>query len=101
MIVYRSQGGLDFELNYKYLSSKDHRGNQGPHKCKETDIKYKLELQNKLENLLTKKYYNIKELIDLLGLKEVQANRAFRKLLKVNGIEREEVIRRLMGGKLY
>ena len=100
-IIYRSQGGLDFELNYKYLTSTEHRGNNGPHKCKETDLKYKLELQEKLEQLLTKDYYNIKELIDILGLKEVQANRAFRKLLKVNGIEREKVLRRLMGGRLY
>lgn len=101
MIIFRSQGGLDFELNYKYLDSESHRGNLGPHKCKETDLMYKKELQEKLENLLTKEYYNIKELIDLLGLKEVQANRAFRKLLKVNGIDRETVIRRLMGGRLY
>lgn len=100
-IIYRSQGGLDFPLNYKHLDSKLHRGNQGPHKCKATDLKYKLELQATLENLLTKEYYNIKELIDLLGLKEVQANKAFRKLLRVNGIEREEVLKRLMGGRLY
>lgn len=100
-IIFVSQGGLDFELNYKYLSSTDHRGNSGPHKCKETDLMYKKELQEKLEQLLTKEYYNIKELIDLLGLKEVQANRAFRKLLKVNGIERETILRRLMGGRLY
>lgn len=92
---------MDFELNYKYLDSNSHRGNFGPHKCKATDLKYKLELQGKLEKLLTKDYYNIKELIDLLGLKELQANRAFRKLLKVNGIERQEVLKRLMGGRLY
>lgn len=100
-IVFKSQGGLDFDLNYKYLDSNSHRGNLGPHKNKETDLKYKLELQEKLEQLLTKDYYNIKELIDLLGLKEVQANKAFRKLLKVNGIEREDAIRRLLGGRFY
>jgi len=92
---------LDFELNYKYLTSEEHRGINGPHKCKETDLKYKLELQNKLEELLTKEYYNIKELIDLLGLNEKQANRAFRKLLKTNGIDRESILRRLLGGRLY
>lgn len=66
-----------------------------------TDLRYKKELQKQLESILTKDYYNIKELIDLLGLKEKQANRAFRKLLKTNGIDRETIIRRLMGGKLY
>lgn len=25
-IVFKSQGGIDFELNYKYLYSEDHRG---------------------------------------------------------------------------
>lgn len=100
-IVFKSQGGLDFDLNYKYLDSNSHRGNLGPHKNKETELKYKLELQEKLESLLTKEYYNIKELIDLLGLQEKQANRAFRKLLKVNGIDRETILRRLMGGRLY
>lgn len=83
------------------MTSEKHRGINGPHRNKETDLKYKKELQKKLEKILTKDYYNIKELIDLLGLKEKQANRAFRKLLKVNGIDRESVIRRLMGGKLY
>lgn len=88
-------------MNYKYLSSIDHRGTYGPHANKEVDLIYKLELQEQLEELLTKEYYNIRELIDLLGLKEVQANKAFRKLLKVNGIARDEVVRRLMGGRLY
>ena len=100
-IIYRSQGGLDFGLNYIYLSCEAHRGDKGPHKCKETDLRYKRELQEALEGLLTKDYYNIRELVDLLKLKEVQANKAFRKLLKVNGISREDVIRRLMGGRLY
>ena len=92
---------MDFELNYKYLTSQEHRGNTGPHKCKETDLKYKKELQTELENLLTQDYYNIKELIDILGLQEKQANKAFRKLLKVNGISREDVIYRLMGNRFY
>lgn len=100
-IIFKSQLGLDFELNYKYLTSAEHRGLQGPHRNKATDLKYKIELQEKLENLLTKEYYNIKELIDLLGLQEKQANRAFRKLLRVNGIAREEVIYRLLGNRFY
>lgn len=101
MIIFKSQGGLDFELNYKYLTSKEHRGINGPHRNKKTDLKYKKELQKKLEKILVKDYYNIKELIDLLGLNEKQANRAFRKLLKTNGIDRETIIRRIMGGRLY
>lgn len=92
---------MDFELNYKYLTSEEHRGNTGPHKCKQTDLKYKKELQTELENLLTQDYYNIAELINILGLQEKQANKAFRKLLKVNGISREDAIKRLLGGRFY
>ena len=100
-IVYRRQGGLDYELNYKYLTSEDHRGDNGPHRCRATDMKYKRELQEALEGLLTKDYYNIAELVNLLGLKQIQANKAFKKLMKVNGISREDVIKRLMGGRFY
>ena len=100
-IIYKSQGGLDFELNYKYLTNKEHRGDKGPHKCRETDLRYKLELQEQLEKILTRKYYSVRDLVELLDLKEEQANKAFRKLLKVNGIAREDALRRLMGGRLY
>lgn len=43
-IVFKSQMGLDFELNYKYLTSEDHRGNEGPHKNREKNLEYKREL---------------------------------------------------------
>src|SRR5699024_4344814 len=99
--IFKSQGGLDFELNYKYLTPEEHRGNKGPHRNKEIDLMYKRELQEFLEALLEEDYYNIKELVDLLGLKPAQANKAFKKLLKVDGIKREDVLRRLMGGRLY
>jgi len=101
LIIFKSQGGLDFELNYKYLTSEEHRGINGPHRNKQTDLRYKIELQEKLEKLLDREYYNIRDLRVLLGLREKQANRAFRKLLKVNGIARDDVIYRLMGNRYY
>ena len=88
-------------MNYKYLDSNSHRGIDGPHRNKETDLKYKIELQEKLEKILDREYFNIRELRVLLGLKEKQANKAFRKLLKVNGISREDAIYRLMGNRFY
>lgn len=100
-IVFKSQGGLDFELNYKYLTAEEHRGDYGPHKNKGVDLKYKKELQNKLEELLTEKYYSIEKLINLLGLKDRQAYKAFRYLNTVKGVKREDALRRLMGGKIY
>ncbi|MCF6466366.1 HNH endonuclease [Clostridium sp. Cult2] len=102
-IVYRSQGGLDYELNYKYLESEAHRGNNGPHKCRETDLKYKKELQEKLEKILNKKFYTTEELVKILDLDKRQAKRAFRKLdyHPDRGIKRKDVIKRLMGGRFY
>lgn len=100
-IVFKSQGGMDFDLNYEYLSPEDHRGNNSPHLNKRVDLAYKKEMQMELEYILEKDYYNIKELIDLLGLKEKQANRAFRKLLRAEGIKKDDIIKRLMGGRFY
>ena len=67
-IVHRSEGGLDIELNYKYLCPYHHRGKYGPHRCKEVDFRYKLDLQNKLFEMLPKEYYYSKELSLILKI---------------------------------
>jgi 5-methylcytosine-specific restriction endonuclease McrA len=67
-IVYRSQGGVDFPLNFKYLCSEHHRGKNGPHKSRKIDLEYKLELQNKLEKLLYKEFYTLDELVKLIQI---------------------------------
>lgn len=101
-IVFRSQGGLDFELNYKYLTPEQHKGDNGPHLNKKTDLKYKKELQEKLEKILDKNYYSIEELTEILGLRERQAYKAFRKLpFHIEGLKKEDAIKRLMGGRFY
>lgn len=98
-IVYKSQGGLDFELNYIYLNSEDHRGSKGPHLCKATDDRYKLELKANLEAILDRQHYQIEEVIQILGLDPKQARKAFRKLPEYRfGKSREDIIRRLLGG---
>lgn len=99
--IFKSQGGLDFELNYIYLTSEQHRGDKGPHKCRETDLRYKRELQETLEGLLMKDYYSFKELVKLLNLRQAQAHKAFKSIIQVKGISREDAIKRLMGGRLY
>lgn len=101
-IVYKSQLGLDFELNYKYLTPVEHRGNNGPHLDWKVDLLYKMEMQLKLENLLTEDYYTIEELIRLLGLKEKQAYKAFRHTRKYSeGMKTRDIIFRLMGNAFY
>lgn len=100
-VVFKSQGGLDFPLNYQYLSPEQHRGKFGPHMNREMDLHYKREMQKALEKVLTKNTYSIEELIILLELEPTQANKAFKKLLTYKGIGRGTVIRRLMGGRFY
>jgi len=100
-IVFKSQSGLDFELNYKRLTPEQHRGPNGPHMNRETDIRYKRELQKKLCKMFTDEYYTAKEIRKMLGIRPGQM-KAFRKLPQYSeGMKREDVIRRLMGGRLY
>ncbi|MDP4143783.1 MAG: HNH endonuclease [Bacillota bacterium] len=101
-IVYRSQGGVDFPLNFKYLCSEHHRGKNGPHKNRKLDLEYKLELQNKLESLMYKDYYTIDELVGILEINKGM----LKKLLKdyrlyKEGYRTSDIITRLMGRKIY
>lgn len=101
-IIFRSSGGLDFPLNYKYLDSNSHRGDNGPHKNREVDLQYKRELETDLLKILTKDYYTADELIELLELESRQAYKAFKKVKQSSkGIAKEDVIKRLLGGKFY
>ena len=101
-IVNKCEGGIDYPLNYKYLCSEHHRGKEGPHKNYQVDIKYKLELQNKLKEILVKDYYNICELEILLHINKNKLKKMFKwyKIYK-EGYRKEDIILKLMGGKIY
>lgn len=101
-IVHRSEGGYELPINYKYLCHKHHRGKDGPHQCVKTDLRYKLEMQNKLFNILTKEFYTFKELQLLLGasiniLKRITKNMRLYK----EGYKTTDIVASLMGGRLY
>lgn len=101
-IIFKSAGGIDFPLNYKYLSPKDHRGDNSPHMNREVDLKYKKELESNLRAILTDKHYFEVEVIQLLGLDSKQADKAFRHVkITSKGMNTEEVIKRLLGGRFY
>lgn len=101
-IVFKSQDRLGFELNYKYLTSEEHRGSKGPHKNRHTDLLYKIEMQKKLEEVLTDDFYTIEELIEILGLEPRQAYKAFRKVNQHKvGMKTDDIIYRLMGNRFY
>lgn len=101
-VVHRSEGGIDFPLNIKHLCHEHHRGKNGPHRNRRTDIQYKLELQEKLQSLLTRMYYRQEELSVILGIN----GRMARKLTKglknhKEGYPSKDIIYRLMGEEEY
>lgn len=101
-IVHRSEGGLDIELNYKYLCPKHHRGKNGPHHSKEVDLKYKLELQNKLFSILKKEYYSFKEIASELNIPKNTLKRITKNLkIYKEGYRKIDIITQIMGGQLY
>lgn len=101
-IVHKNEGGLDFPLNYKYLCPEHHRGKQGPHRNSKIDIEYKLEMQEKLRNILNKNFYTMEELIIILDLNKTRAKKFFKDLkLFKEGYKKEDIIYRLMGRKIY
>lgn len=101
-IIHRSEGGLDIELNYKYLCPYHHRGKYGPHHCKEVDLRYKLDLQNKLNDIFEKEYYSPKELCSLLNISKNILKRITKDLkLYKEGYKKADIIFKLMGEKFY
>ncbi len=100
-IIFKSSGGLDYELNYKYLTPTQHRGDKGPHKNRATDLNYKIELEERLRALFVRDTYYLSEVIELLGLDIKQAQKAFKRLESVDGIEKEDIISKLLGDRYY
>ena len=101
-IVYKSQGGIEFPLNFRYLCSLHHRGPNGPHKNRKLDLEYKLDMQKKLENILIKEYYTIEELVPLLNINKGMLKRLFKDCKENDeGFRKGDIIFRLMGRKKY
>lgn len=101
-IIFKSQGGLDFELNYKDLDPFMHRGDLGPHKDREVDLIYKRELEQNLRAVLPNKSYFIEEVIEILGLDKKQAYKAFKWTKRTSkGMDKEDIIFRLLGNRYY
>lgn len=101
-IVFKSQGGLDFELNFAYLTVEEHIGSRGVHNNIEYDLLLKRDLEAKLFQIFTKDTYTLDEIIGLLKLKRKQAEKAFKRVAYTGaGYKSEDIIKRLMGGRFY
>ena len=98
-IVFRSQGGLDIPMNFKYLCPEHHTGKESPHGSRAIDLKYKKEEQDKLFKIFTEDTYTIKQIADLIGYDKRRLEKRFAKVRsKAGSYEREDIIRALMGG---
>lgn len=101
-IVFRSQGGLDFDLNIIELSYEDHEGKNGPHLNWIVDRMYKLNLQDKLCELFPDDRYTIEQIAKKLGKSTRYFEKHFRRVPSTAGLYKtEDIIRKLMGGKIY
>lgn len=102
--VFRSQSKImiNMDLNKKRLCTNCHKGDSGPHKNRKKDLEYKLEVQDKLKNMLPKAYYTLEGLQKSLKLKDSQLKYIIKNLQPTNkGYETESVIRYMMGGRTY
>ncbi|MBK5242412.1 HNH endonuclease [Clostridium sp.] len=101
-IVYKSKGGIEFPLNFRYLCSKHHRGKFGPHKNRRLDLEYKLNMQKKLGDILINEFYNIEELVQLLNINRGIIIRILKQYkLNDKGFRKVDIIFKLMGSKKY
>lgn len=101
-IVFKSQGGYEFNLNYKYLCLEHHSGRFSPHKNNKINISYKLEMQEKLNDVLYEDYYYKDKIKELLELNNNTLKRLLSGLkLYKEGYKKQDIIFKLMGNKIY
>lgn len=94
--------GYDFPGNFIDLCWDCHQGNQGAHQDSGVMREYKLEVQAYLLETLTESHYLPEDLVKIINLPKKQAYKVARPLFLDNeGYRREDIIRQLMGGKLY
>jgi hypothetical protein len=80
-----------------------HRGNQGAHLDKRTDLKLKLQLQARLFEMFSeKKFFTEIEIKDILKVNDKIIFMIVKKLcLYRKGYSVEALVRRMMGGRIY
>lgn len=105
-IVFRSQGGMDYSLNLIQLPSSFHKGSQGPHNNREIDLLFKRYLQDELFYLFQEEQYTFEQIVRLVSPHNKKSkdilSKQFNKVKNYGGkYKKNDIIRRLMGGKLY
>lgn len=106
-IVFRSHGGADYNLNIIPLPLCFHKGPNGPHHNRETDLALKRKMEEQLWLAFPKKYYSLNAVIRTLDPWNKKSEKKIEAMIKrenkchPKGYRREDIIRTLMGGKFY
>lgn len=102
-IIFRSQGGMNIDLNYAWLCQEHHTdGKAAVHNNRSLDLKLKIRLQKELEKLFPEETYQIGEVAERIGYNRRRLEKRMKAVPRRAGeFERTEIIRFLMGGKLY
>ena len=103
-IVFRSKAAymVNVEINKKQLCEEHHRVNNSPHMNTKIDLQYKLELQKKLFEIFSKRFYSEKEIQALLDISETETKAIVKVLRRYKeGYDRLDIVVKCMGGKLY
>ena len=103
--IKRSQASYmkQIKINLVQLCQDHHRGStNGVHHNKKLDLKLKIELQNKLQAMFTEKYYSREEIQEKLECSDFDVTLIVKKIaLYRYGYNTEQLIRRMLGGRLY
>lgn len=104
-VIYRSQCTYmsNIKVNFKFLCPEHHRGNSSPHMNRDIDLRYKIELQEKLFSMFSEKgYWTEKEIMDKLECSRNEIKKITKKMfISKEGYEVNELVKRLMGNRLY
>lgn len=105
-IVFRSQGGPDIAMNLIRLCPYHHNMSpEGVHMNPALDKRLKRVLQKEYETVFEfeEKELTVELVADRIGMSKKKAEKYFSKVPKNpdGTMDREDIIRRLMGGRLY
>lgn len=102
-IVYRSQGGMNIDINYAYLCVEHHSsGKAAVHNNREFDLELKRNMQKELFRRFGEEEYTIEQIAAVIGYDKRRLEKRFKRVKQKAGIfKKEDIIRELMGGRLF
>ena len=103
-VVFRSQGSYmrGIKVNLVPLCIQCHRGTLGVHNNKRLDLQLKVKLQFKLQEMFPEKWYDREQIQEKLECTDFDTTLILKKMcLYRYGYNAEQLVMRLLGGRLY